>query len=225
MNLTLIYGTAITMIVVGLGFLFILIGRNEGYRPRGPMEWFGTVLSGLLIATAGTLLVMAMQLEGGGPSYVSRAGSPIEAPPVEDMVINVAADNFEFRLVADDQTAELGAFRGKVILLNFWATWCAPCLVELPELNRLQDNYRDRGLVVLNISDELRMDLLAFHEQLPLNTVSGYMPMPIELPRTFRGGLNVRPATYIIDRDGNIRRFLLGNRSYAFFESAITPYI
>ncbi|MFH0900917.1 MAG: TlpA disulfide reductase family protein [Pseudomonadota bacterium] len=52
----------------------------------------------------------------------------------------------------EGQTVRLSDFQGKVVLVNFWATWCVPCAGELPHLQRLYDSYRDHGLVVLGIS-------------------------------------------------------------------------
>ena len=64
--------------------------------------------------------------------------------------INKAPD---FTLTAlDDSSYTLSEMEGKVVLLNFWATWCGPCRMEIPEFNELHENYHDRGLEILGIS-------------------------------------------------------------------------
>ena len=60
----------------------------------------------------------------------------------------------DFALTIDGKPARLSDFRGKVVFLNFWATWCPPCRKEMPDLQQLSTEFRDRGLVVIGISDE-----------------------------------------------------------------------
>ncbi len=64
-----------------------------------------------------------------------------------------AIDAPDFRLKAlTGEDITLSAYRGKVVLLDFWATWCGPCMQSVPELVRIQEKYRDKGLVVLGVS-------------------------------------------------------------------------
>jgi thiol-disulfide isomerase/thioredoxin len=65
---------------------------------------------------------------------------------------------------------DLVRYRGHVVLLNFWATWCAPCRAEMPELMKLQRNYQDRGLRIIGISlDDDPKPVLGFIRQLKMN--------------------------------------------------------
>ncbi len=221
MNLTLVYITGAVMIVTGLGFLYLLIGRNRPRRPRTAVEWMGSTLSVLLIACAGLLLVLALRME----PVVRTEINFNDRVAFEDVPLEVPAEDFAFHLVRDDAEQHLEQYRGQVVLLNIWATWCPPCLQEIPELNRLYEDYRERGLVVLSISDEDPQVLQAFDETLELRTVSGYVASPDVVPRVFRNGFDVRPATYVIDRNGIVRRYLLGARNYDFFREAVAPYL
>lgn len=92
--------------------------------------------------------------------------------------------------------------RGKVVIVNFWATWCPPCRAEIPDLNELQDKYRDQ-LVVLGISeDEAPVEVVKrFMADYRINyTVAMTSP---ELRKVFRGVVAL-PTTFVIDRDGRL---------------------
>ena len=80
--------------------------------------------------------------------------------------------------VHSQQESNLSDYEGKVVILNFWATWCAPCLDEIPDLNRLQREYAD-DLVILSVSDEDRQLLVDFEQQLPLETHSKRVAMGV----------------------------------------------
>ena len=220
MESTFIIGMGIVMILVGAGFLVMLLKGRESSRPRDVMEWTGMILSSLLIVTAGGLIWMALSA-----SDEPAAQQAVTAAQFEDISIETPAGNFTFTELESGETLELDQFRGDVVILNFWATWCLPCLEEIPDLNRLQQTYADSGLVILSISDEETDVLTSFEQRMPLETTSVTVDPDVDLPVPFRGALTIRPATYIVDRDGIARRYLLGARSYSFFETAIRPYI
>jgi hypothetical protein len=92
-------------------------------------------------------------------------------------------------------------------------------------LNDLQETYADAGLTVLTISDEAREVLVDFQERLPLQTVSGFVDRRGGLPDPYRRTLEVRPTSYVIDRAGVIRDFVLGAQDYATFERMIEPHL
>ena len=126
------------------------------------------------------------------------------------------APNLAFHQVSDGAPLDLHQYRGKVVLVNLWATWCPPCRKEMPELNRLQAAYADRGLVVLNLSDEKPETLRKYFAENPMKTVAGYAS-------TF-GDYEVggaRPVSVVIDRDGVIREFFAGGQEYGYFEGKV----
>ena len=125
-----------------------------------------------------------------------------------------------FHLASDDSAHHLAEFRGKVVLVNLWATWCPPCRTELPTLNRLQAAYKNRGVVIVTLSDEPRgqmRDVVAKHSP---ETVNGYMAafgwLDIE---TFR------PFSLVIDRNGVLQDYFFGSQEYATFEAKIREYL
>ncbi|MGP1397778.1 MAG: TlpA disulfide reductase family protein [Inquilinaceae bacterium] len=105
---------------------------------------------------------------------------------------------------------DLEDFRGHVVLVNLWATWCAPCVREMPALDRLQRRLAQRGLVVIPISiDREGIAAVApFYEEHGLDALGVYLDPPGQSARAFATpGL---PATYLIDRDGLLIGTYLG---------------
>lgn len=131
-------------------------------------------------------------------------------------LVNRPAAEAAYRNVADDAPHRLSELRGKVVVLNLWATWCGPCRKELPEIERLQKAYAERGVVVVTVSTEERDRLLRFAEKNPLATLNVYTP---RIDWLDVGG---RPLSVIIDRGGVVRDCFIGARSYDEFERAVT---
>ncbi|MDX1741490.1 MAG: TlpA disulfide reductase family protein [Rhodothermales bacterium] len=220
---TMIYAMAIAMIVVAGGLLYALLARNENRRPLGAIQWVGTVVAGLAIVSGIWLVVMTAQVDG---SVATPSRGAIASPDqIEDMDLLAPAEDFDFKLVATGETQSLSDLKGKVIVLNLWATWCAPCLYEIPDLNRIHRDYADSGVVVLSVSDELPDELRAFGNTRPLETISAFVDPSARLPQTVRAGLEIRPTSYVIDREGMLRKYVLGARSYSYFRRAISPYL
>lgn len=213
MEQSTIIWSSVAMIAVGLAFIYLLVGRKK--KPGTPMEWISLGLSSLLVLFAGILLLLGFTMGDNDRTlfYDQR-----------DSVGQVAPD-FSFKLVDSDEDRSLGDYRGEVVLLNFWATWCPPCLKEMPDLNRLYKEYEDQGLRVITISDEPRDELIAFNDIVLLETESGYITDPGGLPLPFSRMLDGRPESYVIDRDGTIRKFVMGASNYAYFQEAVLPYL
>jgi cytochrome c biogenesis protein CcmG, thiol:disulfide interchange protein DsbE len=222
MNLspTTMYVVAAVMLALAALFIWFVLKENERFFPKDAFQWVASGMALVLAGIAVTLAVVTFRVDSG-LMPVTRDGTP----RIMSTEINAPAPDFAFRMVSDDSEVRLADFAGDVILINFWATWCPPCLEELPALNRLQERYRSQGLTVLTISDERSETLRRFERDLPLLTVSGYLPNPSALPQPFRRTLASRPTTYVIDRDGVIRNFFLGAKTFAAFEQTIRPYL
>ncbi len=120
----------------------------------------------------------------------------------------------DFTLTSVDGTSySLSKLRGKVVVLNFWATWCAPCLEEMPTLDSLYKRYRQRGLVVLGVSiDRKRETVEGFLEKNPVS-----YPILLDTKgEVFVDKYTVSglPATYIIDGKGLIVDQYIGKRDF-----------
>jgi cytochrome c biogenesis protein CcmG/thiol:disulfide interchange protein DsbE len=120
----------------------------------------------------------------------------------------------------DGRDVSLSDFRGKVVLLNFWATWCGPCKIEMPWFIDFQRKYKDRGFSVVAVSlDEEGWDVVKpFAQDMKLN-----FPVLLgdnELAERF-GGIRALPTTVIIDKEGRIYNTHTGLVSMSDYEDEI----
>jgi len=110
-----------------------------------------------------------------------------------------------------------------VVLLNFWATWCAPCRTEIPELNRLQHDLEASGLTVVGVSwDDSADGVREFQKEIPQDYA---VLLGGEDVQDKFGGIRSLPTTYIIDREGNVRQRIIGARDRTQFEAALKPFV
>ena len=159
----------------------------------------------LFLLTLGTLLVI------GGTVLAWSRGSDEDVPVQEVIqpapVVGAPAPDFEL-VGLDGEIHRLSDYEGKVILLNLWATWCAPCREEMPMMEDIYQRYAGQGFEILALNQaEPPSYVKPFVEELGLN-------FPILLDGHGRVGIIYRlvayPSTYIIGRDGVIREFIYG---------------
>lgn len=107
----------------------------------------------------------------------------------------------------------LGDFRGQVVVLNFWATWCPPCIDEMPSLEKLHQAFAERGVAVLAVSvDERFSDVPKFVGKLGLT----FSILYDEGKKTSRKYQTFKyPETYILDREGRLKSKVVGPRDWA----------
>ena len=107
------------------------------------------------------------------------------------------------------RTIRLSNYKGRVVLINFWATWCAPCRVEIPDLIKLQRQYRGKGLLVIGITypPQALREVRRFRQRMKMN-------YPVALGRRDTKLLftksEVLPVTVVIDRDGTVCEVIEG---------------
>ncbi len=96
----------------------------------------------------------------------------------------------------------LDAYKGKVVLLNFWATWCGPCRAEIPSLIRLQDAYKDRLQIIgMDVDDDDPEQLRAFVKQTGITYPIGITSAPVRLAY---GGIPALPTVFVINQDSKV---------------------
>jgi cytochrome c biogenesis protein CcmG, thiol:disulfide interchange protein DsbE len=120
--------------------------------------------------------------------------------------IGDAAPNFTVQ--DSDHSVALSQFRGQVVVLNFWASWCPPCQEELPSLMAMQERTRSRGVVVLGVSIDVDGD--AYHHFLKQRGVNFVTVRDPEQKVSGVYGTHGWPESYIIDRQGVLRRKVVG---------------
>ncbi len=124
----------------------------------------------------------------------------------------------------DGKEVKLSDFKGKVVILNFWATWCPPCRREIPSFVWLQKQYGDKGLVIVGVSlDEKGPGVVKpFAAKMGIN-----YPIVMGDPKTAAdyGGIEVVPTTSVIDRNGKIAAEHQGDAERATFEAEIKPLL
>ena len=122
----------------------------------------------------------------------------------------------------DGQKVSLSDFKGKVIIVDFWATWCGPCKMEIPSFIQLQDDYKD-DVVILGVS---------LDQGGPKVVVPFAKKMNINYPIVYGdgsvvqayGGIRGIPTTFVIDRDFNIQRKYVGYTDHKVFEKDILAF-
>jgi thiol-disulfide isomerase/thioredoxin len=105
----------------------------------------------------------------------------------------------------------LAQWPGKVLVINFWATWCAPCREEMPDLVRAQKEYGAKGLQIVGIAADNADKVQQFAEEIELNypaLIGGYAAM--DLSKDLGNNLVALPFTIILDRQGNVAYTHLG---------------
>jgi peroxiredoxin len=120
--------------------------------------------------------------------------------------IGTAAPNFTVQ--DSDRKLTLTDYRGKVVVLNFWATWCPPCVEEMPSLLQMQQRLKDKGVTVLAVS--LDADDGAYHKFLKDHGVNVITVRDPDMKSSDLYGTFKYPETYIIDRNGVLQRKFIG---------------
>jgi len=124
----------------------------------------------------------------------------------------------------DGNAVNFSQFKGKVVVVDFWATWCPPCRDEIPGYIELQDEYGKDGLVIIGISLDRKGPSVVkdFMEKFGINYE---VVMGNEATVEAFGGFRGIPTTFIIDRDGNIRDKKTGSESKDVFEARLIKYL
>jgi cytochrome c biogenesis protein CcmG/thiol:disulfide interchange protein DsbE len=168
--------------------------------PRRESRW-AIPAAGLLIGLA-LGLIYFFGIPAKEESGLLLQPEPPSGTVLPGPYIGAPAPELEAETV-DGSKISLQDFRGKVVVLNFWATWCAPCREEMPALEARYEKYKDRGLVVLAIDfDEPAEDVRAFRDSLALT-----FPVLLDPGAAIQQLYRVRgyPTSYFVDRDGTIQ--------------------
>ncbi len=155
-----------------------------------------TVVGALVLVAAGVAVWFSLQqpasTSGAAPSF-AQTGAP--APQIALPVVG-------------DGTSDLNADRGKVVLVNFWATWCEPCKAEMPALQQLADELRDRPFRLYSVDLQEDADQIQAYEAQYGLRLYAVMDQDGDATRTY--GVRGLPSTFLIDQRGILKLQRLG---------------
>jgi thiol-disulfide isomerase/thioredoxin len=150
---------------------------------------------------------------GAGTAQLALAASSLIHKPAPEFV----------RTDLQGKQLDLSAYRGKVVLLNFWATWCAPCQLEMPRLVAWESKYGPRGLRIIGISMD---DDPALARRMALKLKLNYpVAMGDEELGELYGGVLGLPLTFLIDGQGNVQAQFLGETNLNTIEEKFKPLL
>lgn len=124
------------------------------------------------------------------------------------------------------QRQALKQWHGKVLVLNFWATWCPPCREEMPELSAMQDQYKDQNMVILGLSTDDLDKTKAFIKTAPVSypILAGDMEA-MNLAETLGNNRGILPYTVIVDANGTVVKTFFGRVNQQLLEKTIIPML
>lgn len=142
-------------------------------------------------------------------------------PPAWVSDTETALPPLQFELL-DGSRMSLEGLRGKVVLINFWATWCPYCRHEMPDMQRFYDDWRTRGVEIVAISqDDNAQTVQRFLAE------NGYR-FPVAMDGGYAaafGGISRLPTSFLIDKQGRLRKKVSGQVHYARLEDLVEPLL
>jgi len=165
------------------------------------------------LAVVPVLLFVAIGAIAGGLLYFERNVRAIIQHRVAALTLHPLSGS------APQRVADL---RGKVVLVNFWATWCPPCRAEMPDLNRLAGHYNSQDVCILTITDETPEQIALYQQKvIKLQTLVAQFESDKPQGKLAESAYQGRPTTVILDERGNVRDIFIGQQSYEKLQQAI----
>ena len=208
MKWVFVYGSGAAWLILLLVAIAIYLAcqGNRYFLPRGWRGWVVVAVSILVAIPTVTFLMKVAQLQAVYPRT------------------NEAAPEQAFHLVDTGASRSLHDYSGKVVVLNVWATSCHYCVQEMPDLDKLQQNYEKQGVVVITLSPESRDALAKFAGSTPTRHINAYAEGDQHSSPLVACAVAL-PVTYIIDSRGVLRETMMGMHDYNFYEQHVKSYL
>jgi len=196
-------------------------GRIAELVPRRLGKNFHLIVVAIVLLVAGA--VYLEKSNSGGTFSVSAANLNAESAGIGGTNDRTAAPDFTLTCT-DGKAIRLSDYRGKVVVLDFWATWCPPCKAEIPDFIKLYSSYKSDGFQMLGIS----LDEGGLNDVVPFMKDHG-MNYPVALGTeevvSAYGGIRGIPTTFVIDKKGYVRAAFEGYRDASVFENMVKQLI
>jgi peroxiredoxin len=162
-------------------------------------------------------IIWSVVLIGVVSTFYIVNGSSAPHQSSDSPTMNVAAPQFTLTDIGG-RPVSLSNYRGKVVILDFWAPWCPPCRREIPDFIVLQNQYASQGLQVIGIGLDQPNNVASFVQQQGIN-----YPVVVgdDAISSLYGGVSGIPTTFIIDKQGNIKNRFVGFTSKGVFEEEL----
>jgi peroxiredoxin len=162
------------------------------------------------------------------PSPAPSPAPPAQAAPAPAAQTFQAAPDFTLEKLGGG-TVQLSTLRGKVVLVDFWATWCRPCIASIPHLNSLYAAHQKDGLEILGVSLDRGQGAQTGRDVVEAFSRTTRMDYPVlmgtQATATSFGGIQAIPTAFLIDREGRIRNRYVGMQAPAVMEKAIAALL
>jgi peroxiredoxin len=186
-------------------------------------SFWGPIVAGVLAILAIATYKLSTSNAGSVSESVIMAPAAVEPTSLAMQADDTPAPDFVLTDVNGEEV-KLSDYKGKVVVLNFWATWCPPCRKEIPDFNELQAQYGDKGVQFIGVAlDE--EGLPKVKKWMSTNAVSYPVVIADAAIKKSYGEMNAIPVTMLIDRQGVIRTKYIGMRQKAIVESMIAPLL
>jgi len=173
------------------------------------------ILGGLILVIAGLILIKPQEK----PKEITHKEiAPQKTAEAKKPAFKTAPE-FSLKDISG-QERRLSDFKDKVVIIDFWATWCPPCRAEIPHFVNLYNQYKDQGLEVIGIALDFNGDRVV-PPFVSSNNINYTILLGNEEVSNLYGGITAIPTTFIVDKEGNIRRKYIGYNDKEVFEKDI----